>query len=212
VFDTIVVGVDGYEGGRDALALGALLQRTFGSRLIAVLAYPYDHFASRPSSPAYEAALREDSQQALARELERAGVDAEPVVAADSSPPRAPYDAAERHGAELIVVGSDRHGRVGRVLAGDVTAGTLHGAPCAVAVAPRGLADSQPALGAVALGFDGSPESRAALELARASPASPGPGSSCSASCRRRFRPARGRAAPRSAATTTGRFACTRRP
>jgi nucleotide-binding universal stress UspA family protein len=66
----------------------------------------------------------------------------------------------------IIVVGSAHHGRVGRVLAGDVTAGTLHGAPCPVLVAPRGHVERAGGLQAIGVGFDGSPESQAAVELA----------------------------------------------
>jgi hypothetical protein len=47
VFSTIVVGVHGREGGRDALALGERLRAIFGADLIAVNAYPYDFFVSR---------------------------------------------------------------------------------------------------------------------------------------------------------------------
>jgi nucleotide-binding universal stress UspA family protein len=68
--------------------------------------------------------------------------------------------------ADLIVVGSDRKGPVGRVLAGDVTSGALYGAPCPVAVAPRGLASRNEVLRKVGVGYDGSPESPQALEFA----------------------------------------------
>jgi nucleotide-binding universal stress UspA family protein len=165
LFETIVVGVDGGEGGRDALALAARMRRTFGSRLIAVLAYPHDSFISRASSPPYEAIMRDEAHRTLARELERAAVDAEPEVASDSSPRRALHGAADRHDAELIVVGANRHGPIVRMLAGDVTVETVHGAPCAVAVAPRGPTETAPALRTVGVGFDGSAESRAALDL-----------------------------------------------
>ena len=182
-FETIVVGVDGDEGGRDALAFAARLKRTFGSKVIAVLADPHDAFVTRASSPAYEAAASDEARQSLAREhelelalqlelereLERARVDAEPEVATDSSPRRALHGAAARHGADLIVVGTDRHGALARVLGADRTAATLHGAPCPVAVAPRGLAATPPhRLCRVAVGFDGTAGSRAALDLAHA--------------------------------------------
>ena len=58
-------------------------------------------------------------------------------------------------------------GTIGRVLAGDVTRGTLHGAECPVIVAPPGFADRDLPLQTIGVGFDGSPESRAAVELAR---------------------------------------------
>jgi nucleotide-binding universal stress UspA family protein len=123
VFETIVVGVDGDEGGREARVLAARLRRTFGSRVIAV--------ASR------------------------------------SSPRRALHDAAEHHGADLIVVGTRRRRWLERLLGRDATGSTLRGAPCPVAVAPHGLTETARRLRTIAVGFDGSPESRAALDLAR---------------------------------------------
>jgi nucleotide-binding universal stress UspA family protein len=72
--------------------------------------------------------------------------------------------AAER-GAELIVFGSPHHGPVGRVLLSNAAAAACDGAPCAVAIAPRGFRD-RPVLDPAVIGvaFDGSPESAAALE------------------------------------------------
>jgi nucleotide-binding universal stress UspA family protein len=167
VFEAIIVGVDGDEGGRDALALAAALQRTFDSRLIAVMAYPADEFINRATSPAFESAIRDESRKMLATELERAAVDAEPFFVPDGSPARALQLAAERNDARLIVIGSDRQALAGRVLAGHVTSGTLHGASCAVGIAPRGIAESWPQMRTIAVGLDGSPESRAALALAQ---------------------------------------------
>ncbi len=162
---TIVVGVDGDEGGRDALALAARLQRTFAARVIAVLSYPGDRVLSRASSPAYEAAMR--NEETLPRELAHAVVDAEPEVVSAPSPQRALHQAAERHGANLIVVGAGRRGRITRMLGRDVTAATLHGAPCPVAVARRRVTAMPPRWRTIAVGFDGSPQSRVALDLAR---------------------------------------------
>jgi nucleotide-binding universal stress UspA family protein len=82
--------------------------------------------------------------------------------------------AAEWHGADLIVVGSDHHGPVGRVLAGDVTAGTLHGACCPVVVAPVGYAQDGKRIETIGVGYDGSPESYRAARLAHALAAATG--------------------------------------
>jgi nucleotide-binding universal stress UspA family protein len=166
MFATIIVGVDAREGGRDALALAARLAPSFDSGLIAVHAYPYDWFITRGVDGDFDSAMHAAAQETLDTELERAGVAAEAVAVADSSPGRALHRAAERHGADLIVVGSAHRGPVGRVLAGDVTAGTLQGAPCPVLVAPRGYAEHGGELGVIGVGFDDSPEARAALELA----------------------------------------------
>ena len=81
------------------------------------------------------------------------------------SPAHALHDAAEQLGAAAVVVGSTHHGRVGRVVAGDVAAGLLHGAPCPVAVAPRGFADDA-VPGRIAVAYTDMPESRAALATA----------------------------------------------
>ncbi len=89
------------------------------------------------------------------------------VAMPDGSPGRALHLAAKRHRASLIVVGSAHRGIIGRVLAGDVTMGTLHGAECPVIVAPHGFAERDSALQTIGVGFDGTPESRAAAELAR---------------------------------------------
>jgi nucleotide-binding universal stress UspA family protein len=167
MFDTIVVGVDGRDGGRDALALAGFVQRTFGSEVVAVLAYPHDAFPSRAGSPPFEAGLEEDAIQAVNDEVHAAGLRAHAVAVPDSSPPRALHHAAENEHAGLIVVGSDRQGPIGRVLAGNVTLGTLYGAPCPVAVAPRGLASRTEDLTRIGVGYDGSRESKNALELAR---------------------------------------------
>jgi arginine deiminase len=100
-------------------------------------------------------------------ELERAGVGARAIAVPDASPGRVLHLAAEREHADLIVVGSAHRGPIGRVLAGDVTAGTLHSSPCPVVVAPAGYAQQGGRLETIGVGYDGSPESRAALDLAR---------------------------------------------
>lgn len=167
IFKRIVVGVDCREGGRDALALAALLQRVCGGELAAVYVYPYDRTVSLDHADAVEAVLHGDLLAQLEAELARAGVSARPLVIADAAPARVLQSIAERDDADLIVVGAPHRSGADRVLGGDAAAGTLHGAPCAVAVAPRGFADRARALRTVGVGFDDSPESRAALELAR---------------------------------------------
>jgi nucleotide-binding universal stress UspA family protein len=91
---------------------------------------------------------------------------------ASSSPSRGLHDTAVAEQADLIVVGSSHHGPVGHVLLGSVGERLLSGAPCAVAIAPRGHALQEPRrVGVIAIAFDGSPEAqlalRAAHELAR---------------------------------------------
>ena len=167
MFSTIVVGVDGREGGRDALALGERLRAIFGADLIAVNAYPYDLFVSRgeartssPSCMPTRTTWSRGSWSTWASTQQA-------VAMPDGSPARALHKAAKWHDSNVIVVGSDQHGPIGRVLAGDVTLGTLHGALCPVVVAPRRYAEHAKDLETIGVGYDGSPEAHAAARLAR---------------------------------------------
>ena len=67
----------------------------------------------------------------------------------------------------MIVVGSTHRGAIGRALVGSVGQALFHGAPCAVAIAPRGYAgQDQRHLTRIGIAFDGSAEASAALETA----------------------------------------------
>ena len=167
MFNTIVVGVDGREGGRDALALADRLRHVFGGDLVAVYAYPNDFFVTRGVNPDFESVMHGDANDLVENELDRAGVSAHAVALGDGSPSRALHKAAKWHDSHLIVVGSDHHGPIGRVLAGDVTLETLHGAECPVVVAPRRYTERAKAIRTIGVGYDGSPESHAAALLAR---------------------------------------------
>jgi nucleotide-binding universal stress UspA family protein len=166
VFARIAVGVDRRHGGRDALALAALLRDACGAQLAAVYVYPFDRTVHLDDADALEAVLQDELLAELEQELEQAGVAARPVVVSDALPAHALQCFAEREGADLIVVGAPHRAGADRVIGGDVAAGTLRGSPCAVAVAPAGFAEREPTLDRVGVGFDGSAESCEALALA----------------------------------------------
>lgn len=165
-FHTIIVGVDGRQGGRDALALAQRLRPVAGD-LVAVQAYACESYASGAAEAAYEADVGREVRRALAAELACAGVTADARSVLDGTPAGALHRAAEEQRAALIVVGSSHRGPVGRVVAGDVASSTLHGSPCPVLVAPVRYAEDPGPLSTVGVGFDGSPGSRAAVVLAR---------------------------------------------
>ena len=165
-FHTIIVGVDGRPGGRDALALAQRLCPVAGG-LVAVHAYACESYASGPAEARYESELHAAAEATIADELERAGIIADAQAVVDGGPARALHRVAEEQRAALIVVGSSHRGPVGRVLAGDVASSTLHGSPCPVLVAPVGYAADPGPLATIGVGFDGSPGSRAAVVLAR---------------------------------------------
>jgi nucleotide-binding universal stress UspA family protein len=105
---------------------------------------------------------------ALAALLAAPGAEVAPTHIEHGSVGHGLHDAAVARGADLIVVGSSHCGLFGRIFAGDDVASTLRSAPCAVAVAPRGFADKQVALARIGVGYDGSPQAQAAMDIAKA--------------------------------------------
>jgi nucleotide-binding universal stress UspA family protein len=173
VYRTIIVGFDGSDHARDALALATLLSGVTGARLIGASVYD----SGPDMRAAYRTEWREEMRRIAEEALAEVGEEAERVTLDRSSAARGLHDLAELEHADLIVVGSSHRGRVGRVLAGSVAERLLHGAPCGVAIAPAGFAARDTGgLDAVAVGYDGSPQSKLALagaaELARAARAS----------------------------------------
>jgi nucleotide-binding universal stress UspA family protein len=161
---TIVVGVDGPERSEDALALARrLAART--SRLLLVCAYPADPVLAGDGGATYVRALQADAEATLARLGGEIG--SETLAIADRHPAHALLKVASDVDAPLVVVGSSHAGPLRRVLPGSTGAHLLHGAPCAVAIAPARFAehDDEP-FGLVACAYDGTPEARRALELA----------------------------------------------
>lgn len=163
MFARIVVGVDGAAGGLDAVALARRLAGP-GGTIVLVNAYPFDPVSGRGRAVAYEAVLHEDARARLA--AIEAGEQVERLTVPDLSPARALHRAAESERADVVVIGSCHRGPVGRLLLGDVSRATLHGAPCPVAVAPRGYAAHQHPIRVVGVGYNSTPESRCALDLA----------------------------------------------
>ena len=168
MFKTIVVGVDGREGGRDALALAGRLALLAGGELVAVRALPFDIYVARRAA---RSTTRSPSRrEAPARRgLSRRRSHGPHAPRPDASPARALHRVAEAERADVIVVGSTRHGAFGRVFTGDDAAAALHGSTCPVAVAPRGLADQEwKPVQRIGVGFNAGPEAQQALALAAA--------------------------------------------
>jgi nucleotide-binding universal stress UspA family protein len=165
MFDNVIVGIDGQDGGRDALALARALG---GTRITLATAYPGDRWAGRGHAPPWDAGLYDHALRMLEATRAEAGVEAEIIALADRSPARGLQELAADRGADLIALGSAHHARFARVLLGDVGRGVLHGAPCAVAVAPKRFRLRPRDPWTVGVGVDASPESRAALAVAAA--------------------------------------------
>jgi len=166
MFTNVLVGVDGRTNGRDAIALAEQLAAP-GAKL--TLAHVRGG-AAHPLQAATPVLLGEEaefSEKLLADELERSGLQAETVSLVASTPGAGLHQQAEAQGADLLVVGSTSRGLLGRAMIGDDTRASLNGAPCAVAIADRGYQEQAGPLKKIGVAYNESPESRAALELAR---------------------------------------------
>ena len=166
MFRNVVVGVDDDEGGRDAIALARLLAAS-GSELTLAQVYQGDTEVSRATRPDYEAWQHGRIRELLENRRGEAGVEAEVRWYGSPSVGRGLHELAELTGADLLVIGSSRRGLLGRILIGDDTSAALNGAPCAVAIAPAGYCRETVVMREVGVGYDASPESEAALALAR---------------------------------------------
>lgn len=164
----IVVGVERSERSRDALALARTLARAVGTRLILVAVYPVDARSATMERGAYAQALAEEAESTLewvARPL--AGVPAEARAVPCTSVARGLQQVAEAERALAIVVGPSHRGPLGRILPGSVGERLLHGAPCPVAVAPRGYwGAAYTRISRVGIGYVAAPEAGEALSAA----------------------------------------------
>jgi nucleotide-binding universal stress UspA family protein len=164
MFNNVIVGVNGFDGGRDAVALA---QALWPARLTLVGVHDQDPFRTRASNAGYEREVREDTIRMLEAERRRAQIPgAEILAVGDDSPAHALQSVARERGADLIVLGAAHHGPVGRVLLGDVGRGVMHRAPCPVAIAPKHTTARPPR--SVGVAYDGSAEARVALDFASA--------------------------------------------
>jgi len=166
MFRTIVVGYDGPQRGGDAIALAETLRDPRRGTLILTAAYlPVTPVAAGPFVLPVDYSDETETMLALARaELEgRVPVQSKAV---GLSPARALTEVAEQEHADLVVIGSSHQGPLGRVVPGTTADRLLTGAPCAVAVAPRGYERDE--VRHVGVAYDGSPEAEAALRAAEA--------------------------------------------
>lgn len=162
----LLVGYDGSDGGRDALALARVLGEATGAGALVVTVFPYG-----PLPVPYEMLDEEEAEQAqplFADARERLGdLEVETRAFGGGSAAGVINDLAEKEDVKTIVVGSPHRGPVGRTLVGSVADGLLHGAPCEVIVAPHGYAADEPGpFRTIAVAYDDTPESKAALARA----------------------------------------------
>lgn len=161
----LLVGFDRRDGGRDALELTRVLASRAEAGVLVATVMPYDPFPM-----AYHELLGTDAAEPAVEEARQRldGLEVEARAFGGGSPAGVLTDLAEREGVDAIAIGSSGSGRLGRALLGSVGRGLLHGAPCPVAVAPRGYASARHGpFASIAIAYDGTPESKLALGWAR---------------------------------------------
>jgi nucleotide-binding universal stress UspA family protein len=157
MFENVLVGVDGHQGGRDAIALARKLAG-FGARI--TLAHV------DPIKRTNGADRHTDSHEMLSSARVAADVDAKLLVVHDSSVAHALHKLTAKRHHDLLVVGACHRGALGRRIAGDHTIDSLKDAGCAVAIAPRDRVPTS-AISRIGLGWDGSAEAAQALRAAK---------------------------------------------
>jgi len=165
--ERIAVGVDGYPEGRDAAALAAAISRATGAELMLVAVHP-EPIVVLPAGLDWTS-LRQQTRSMLAEVRDELAPDARLAVETDLSVARALHRVIAREHRDLLVVGSSRHAPEGHVRIGKRVRQLLCHFECPLAIAPRGYQATRDAkFTRIGVGYDSSPESMAALELAAA--------------------------------------------
>jgi nucleotide-binding universal stress UspA family protein len=163
---SIVVGYDPEHGGDDAIHLSGLLAAALDAREVIVTSLPWPSYLAAPDDLNAMAEAEMAPRFDVIRDARGKGADLVGRAVPGGSAALTLLTAAEDEGAEMVVIGSSHRGPIGRTLLGSVGESLLHGSPCAVAVAPRGYAESEAGLLRLCVAVDGSPEAEAALDAA----------------------------------------------
>jgi nucleotide-binding universal stress UspA family protein len=161
----LLVGYDGQQGSRDALAFaGAFCEQTEAEMIVASVR-PYRPELLGPES--FAAATGEDEgwiRRGAGEVLGSIPVSARVIAGGHEA--TGLKELAEAEGSDMIVLGSTHGGPPSRASPRGVGERVLDGAPCAVAIVPRGPADTGVSIRTIAVGYDGSAASATALHRA----------------------------------------------
>jgi nucleotide-binding universal stress UspA family protein len=163
---TFIVGYDGSAASRAALHFAEQLAPAEDAKVLAAHVYvEVPHAYGKGVATESERMLRDDAHADAERTLEEvADRDVGRCAVASRSSARGLHAVAEQEGASLLAVGTTHRGPLGRLVPGGVPDRLLHGAPCRVAVVPGDRRDGP--IETIAVGYDASPESVAAVHTA----------------------------------------------
>jgi len=161
------VAVDGNPSGRDAVVLGSLLARVTGAELMLIAVHEEPLIPVALPGGMSWTALEQRARTMLAETRDSLAPDARIMVQADVLVWRGLRHVVRHEHRDLLVVGSARNADTGRVRLGRSAGDLLGHLECPLAIAPSGFQQhTDQRLDGIGVGFDGSPESRAALDLA----------------------------------------------
>jgi nucleotide-binding universal stress UspA family protein len=166
----IVIGAHCKRHEPEPIELGLMLSRLTHAPIDVVGTFWFDTTPHRTAAGDYAQTLRDGVQQCLERAVGDARRESAEVRihVISESPTHALQETASRVGAGLIVVGSAHRTAIGPVSLGGIGDRVLPGAPCPVAVAPRGFRDEGAAPRRVGVAFVDTPGGWAALRGAAA--------------------------------------------
>jgi nucleotide-binding universal stress UspA family protein len=160
----LLVGYDGRPASRDALAFAKALGEVTATELTVASVRAY---WPQLLGESFELVVKEDEHWVRRGATKILGETPFSVrVIAGGHETAGLREIAAAEDSDVIVVGSTHRGRIGQVYPGSVGERVLDEAPCAVAIAPRGLAEQKLRFGTIAVGFDDSREAHVALETA----------------------------------------------
>ncbi|HTT94286.1 MAG TPA: universal stress protein [Solirubrobacterales bacterium] len=164
----VLVGYDGSDGSKDAVALARVLCAGTRASVLLVNVLPAGtlpvayRLLGYEEAPAWRGFFR-------GAEEELGGIEADHRTYIGGSPAEVLNDLAETEDVDLVVVGSPHRGAVGRAVLGSVAEALLHGASVAVVAAPRGYsARPHDGFARILAGYDGGGEAGEALRRAAA--------------------------------------------
>jgi nucleotide-binding universal stress UspA family protein len=155
VLETIVVGYAGDQAGRDAVALAGRIAAAVKGGLTIV--FPYHPLLTRETSEQVQERVQAEVRRLL--DAIEGAEEIEPLTyhwSPSSWPIHALHELAAYEGAELIVLGAARE-TLGDRLHVSLMERMVHGAPCAIAVAPAGYAQSPASFPPATAAAEGSP-------------------------------------------------------
>ena len=164
--ERIAAAVKGRPEGDDAAVLAAAISAAVGGDLMLLAIEPELPLVI---SEADCRQMHEETRTMLATTRDSFAPGARSCIDSDLSAARGMKRLLAREHRQLVVCGSSRRGEDGQVLMGRTTRQLVEHEQCALAIAPRGLSSRGVlAIKRIAVGYDGTPEARAALSLAAA--------------------------------------------